>query len=129
MRRITWAVAVSLALAPTAFAQEESPPSRAGTVLFRMPPGWQRTEMPDCTLLTAADPAARAYGICIRPAAGAKATVAETLAADIEILGRSNRTQPASELSVQKHPAGYDGAVRGYFLTAADGKVLATYVY
>ena len=129
MRRIAWAVAVALALAGAAFAQDEAPPSRAGTVLFRMPSGWQRSEMPECTLLTPADPATRTYAICIRPAAEAKATVADALAADLEVVGRSYRVQPASALSVQKHPAGYDGAVRGYFLAGADGKVLATYVY
>ena len=129
MRRIAWAVAVSLGLAGGAFAQDESPPSRAGTLLFRMPSGWQRSEMPDCTLLTPADPAARTYAICIRPAAEAKATVLDSLAAELEFIGKSHRVQPASEPSVQKHPAGYDGAVRGYFLTGADGRVLATYVY
>jgi hypothetical protein len=129
MRRLALAVAASLALSAAAFAQDEVPPSRAGTVLFRMPSGWQRSEMPDCTVLAPADPAARAYSICIRPAAPAKATVADTLAADLEVIGRSYRAQPASELSVQKHPAGYDAAVRGYVLTGADGRALATYVY
>src|SRR5262245_9834663 len=129
MRRIALAVGVSLGVAATAFAQEESPQSRAGTVLFRMPSGWQRSEMPDCTLLAPVDPAARTYGICIRPAAEAKATVVESLAADLEVIGRSHRAQAASEVSVQKHPAGYDGAVRGYTLTGADGRVLAAYVY
>src|SRR5262245_13737737 len=129
MRRIALAVALSLGLAEAAVAQDDSPPSRAGTVLFRMPAGWQRSETPDCTLLTSADPATRTYAICIRPAAEAKATVADSLAADLEVIGRSHRVQPASELSLQKHPAGYDGAVRGYVLTGADGSVLVTYVY
>jgi hypothetical protein len=129
MRRIALAVAVSLALADAAFAQDEAPPSRAGTVLFRMPSGWQRSELPGCTLLMPADPATRAYAICIRPAAEAKATVVDALAADVEVIGRTYRAQPASALTVQKHPAGYDAVVRGYFLTGADGSVLATYVY
>src|SRR5262245_34955368 len=123
MRRLAFAVAAAMGLSVSAFAQDETPTSRAGTVLFRMPPGWQRSEMPDGTLLTPADPATRTYSIRIRPAAEAKATVADALAANLEVIGRSHRAQPASELSVQKHPAGYDGAVRGYVLTGADGGV------
>jgi hypothetical protein len=129
MRRFALLVVVSGALAGAAFAQDETPPSRAGTLLFRMPAGWQRTETPELTLLMSADPATRAYAIGIRPAAEAKATVADALAADVDVLGRSYRVQPASAVSVSKHPAGFDVAVRGYFLTGADGRVLATYVY
>src|SRR5215831_16250678 len=128
MEKIALAIASFLWLQGAAGTPAEAPPSRAGTVLFKMPNGWQRQETSDFTALTPVDPAARKYAIGIRPAAEAKATPEASLAAHVEVLEKTWKVQPATQLVKQKHPAGYDAVVRGYVLIGENVKLL-TYVY
>jgi len=129
MNRIAIAVVSLLGLSELAGTQAEPPASRSGTVLFKMPAGWQRQEMDDFTALNAVDPAARKYAIGIRPPAEAKAKVEDALAAHVAVLEKVWKVQPATQLVKAKHPAGYDTVVRGYVLSGDNGLKLLTYVY
>ena len=116
----------------TALAQDkpEPPLSRAGIVLFKMPSDRQRKEEAEYTVLKPVDPAAKTYEIRIRPAVEAKGTASDAVEAHAQKLAATNKIQPATAATAQKHQVtGHDMAVRGFYLLSADNKPYVMYVW
>jgi len=130
MNRWIAVLAAWACLSEAASAQAQEPPrSRSGIVLFKLPADRQRKEEPAYTLLKPVDETAKTYEIFIRPPVEAKGKAADAVEAHAHLLAQSVKVQAASDPVSFRHAAGFDVAVRGFYVGLADGRVLTTYVY
>jgi hypothetical protein len=124
--RLMFIVMAGISLAVSTAASEPIPTSRSGIVLFTLPVDRQRVEEAGYTALKPFRP--DSYEIRIRPAFDISSSVADAVEMHARWMATAYAVQPATMPSAFHHPAGFDVALRTFYLRGADGRVASVLV-